>query len=114
MLTPQETKAIEIMHYEKRMTIEQIANDPGWDVCGVSLSDIVKLLRPADIEANRRFLRGNTFLILDGEKRTISQWQDITGISRYTIRLRLNNGWSVKDALTTPARVQRNNTSRTK
>lgn len=44
--------------------------------------------------------RSNKFLELDGQKHTIAEWADITGIKLATIWARLNSGWSVKDALT--------------
>lgn len=45
------------------------------------------------------------FLTFGGERKTISQWAEITGISRNTIKNRINHGWSVELALTTPPRA---------
>lgn len=42
----------------------------------------------------------NKFLELNGQKHTIAEWANITGIKLGTIWARLNKGWSVKDALT--------------
>lgn len=107
MITEQHTKAIEIMHYELGMDAERIANDPGWDAHGVEMDSILAITNVKGLK--RAF--GNTFILLNGYKRTITEWESITGISRYTIRLRLKKGWSVKDALTIPVKRQCNNVS---
>jgi len=39
-----------------------------------------------------------------GRRRTLVEWEGLTGISRYLISARLQRGWSVKDALTRPVR----------
>lgn len=46
--------------------------------------------------------RSNRFLVLNGERLTISQWAKKLNISRGTIKGRLNSGWSVKKALSEP------------
>lgn len=48
--------------------------------------------------------KSNNFHIsYNGETHTLSEWADITGIKRLTIRARIMNyHWSVKDALTVP------------
>jgi len=46
--------------------------------------------------------RNNRFLIVDGVKRTVSQWSRITGIRKNTIRMRVvERGWSDKEAVMT-------------
>lgn len=44
--------------------------------------------------------RNNRNITYNNETHTISEWSDITGINKTTLRLRLNAGWSIKDALT--------------
>ena len=44
--------------------------------------------------------RNNRFVTYNGETHTISEWSELTGINQTTIRLRLNAGWDIKDALT--------------
>ena len=41
-------------------------------------------------------------LHFNGKSKTIAEWSAETGISVYTIRYRLNNGWDVSDILTRP------------
>lgn len=48
--------------------------------------------------------RTNRTVCLDGVEHTIAQWSEILGINKTTIKERLNNGWSDKDALTKPVR----------
>jgi hypothetical protein len=52
-------------------------------------------------DQNRNTKR-NTFIQLRGEKKCISEWAEITGISKTVIRWRIYNGWSPERALTTP------------
>lgn len=44
----------------------------------------------------------HTRLELDEAKRTITEWAEVTGISMWAIRQRLDAGWSVEQALTKP------------
>lgn len=53
-------------------------------------------------QANNR--RTNHRLTLDGETKTLSEWESVTGIKSLTILRRIRLGWSVEDALTTPVR----------
>ena len=53
-------------------------------------------------QANNR--RTNHHLTLNGETKTLSEWEDATGINSLTILRRVRQGWSVTDALTTPVR----------
>lgn len=50
---------------------------------------------------NRRAARR---LELDGTVRCLSEWSAVTGLSREVIRKRLELGWSVRRALTTPVK----------
>jgi hypothetical protein len=53
--------------------------------------------------------RKNNLLIYNGEAHCISEWSEITGISRSTISARVNSyGWDVKRALTEPASKGKN------
>lgn len=54
---------------------------------------------PVD-QANNR--RGNRHLAFQGRTLTVSQWARETGLSVYCIRYRVDQGWSVERALTTP------------
>lgn len=45
--------------------------------------------------------RKNRWITHNGEKHTIAQWSELTGINPETLRGRLNKGWSAERALTT-------------
>lgn len=51
----------------------------------------------AKVQANN--LRTNRVIEFSGERRTVSQWSDKTGIKRETITHRLKRGWSIGKAL---------------
>ena len=50
-----------------------------------------------------RNTRTNRFITFAGETRCISDWAEITGLSKGTILTRLNRGWPVELALKSPA-----------
>lgn len=43
----------------------------------------------------------NLLIDFNGEKHTLAEWSEITGINRATIKSRLNAGWTIEKALTT-------------
>lgn len=51
--------------------------------------------------------RNNHFLTMNGERKTISQWAEITGLKSGTIASRVHRGWSDEDALTRPLKITR-------
>lgn len=51
--------------------------------------------------------RNNHKLEYKSEIHTISEWSEITGIRKTTIRERIKCGWSVEDALTKPVRKRK-------
>ncbi len=46
----------------------------------------------------------NRLIEFNGDKKTLSEWAEFTGIGKTTIRHRLNKGWAVSKALTEPVR----------
>lgn len=52
--------------------------------------------------------RNNVRLTFQGETLTQSEWARRTGLSKEVIHSRLKRGWSIEEALTTPATVGRN------
>ena len=48
--------------------------------------------------------RSNRYIEYNGETKTLSEWSKIFGLYHKTISYRLNHGWSVEKALTTPTR----------
>ncbi len=56
-------------------------------------------------QANNK--RGTRYLTYDGRTLTVTQWSEITGISRDTIYKRTKDGWDAERILTTPPRPER-------
>jgi len=79
--------------YQDDLTIERIDNDG--DYCSENCTWIPKKEQPR----NRRGLHLITF---EGKTRTITDWAKKIGIHASSLRDRLNHGWSIKEALTTP------------
>lgn len=77
--------------YAKNLTIDRKDNNKGYspDNC-----------RWATMKEQQNNRRNNNLLDLDGERHTIAEWSEITGINAATIRSRLKRGWSIKDTLT--------------
>ena len=48
--------------------------------------------------------RTNRCISMNGETHTMSEWSEIIGIKKTTLKERLNSGWSVEKSLTTPVR----------
>lgn len=57
-------------------------------------------------KVNDRNRRSNRFLEHAGERLTIAEWAERTGLSKTLLRERLQLGWAVDRALTTPARAK--------
>ena len=47
------------------------------------------------------------FIEFNGQKKTITEWAKEIGIARRSLSDRINSGWSVEDALTTPKKGKR-------
>lgn len=61
------------------------------------------------IQANNK--RSNRILEMNGERHTMSEWAEITGLPRDAIRARLDNcGWDVERALTVPVNLPQGKT----
>jgi hypothetical protein len=47
--------------------------------------------------------RRNRLITFNGETKNLVEWSEITGIHNNTLKDRLNTGWTIEEALTTPA-----------
>ena len=52
--------------------------------------------------------RDNHILTFNGETKTMAEWTELAGFGRTVIQHRLQRGWSVEKALTTPTRTLNN------
>jgi hypothetical protein len=64
-------------------------------------------VRWASLEQQNRNRRSNRFVEFRGERLCVKEWANRLGVSGECIRVRLNKGWPIEKALTTPsARVR--------
>jgi hypothetical protein len=81
--------------YKEGLTLDRIDNNKGYS------PDNCRWVTVKEQSNNRR---SNTHLVFRGERKTVTQWADETGISRETLYKRLTNGWDAEKTLTTPTR----------
>ena len=84
--------------YREGLTLDRINNNGHFEP---------KNCRWATMEVQNNNKRNNRVLTFNGMTKTASQWAKYLGISRDTLIWRLNNGWSVQQALTTPVKQHR-------
>jgi hypothetical protein len=62
--------------------------------------------RWAPIKVQARNTRTNRFLVINGERRTVAEWSELSGIKANTIVTRLRLGWSEAKAVNEPCKEQ--------
>ena len=81
--------------YNDDLTIDRIKNEKGYDASNC---------RWATMREQQNNKRSNHIVYLGEIGHTISEWSEILGIGKTTIRMRLESGWSDENALTVPVR----------
>lgn len=84
--------------YSDSLTIDRIDNNKGY--CPYNC-------RWATMREQQNNRRSNHIVSLHGVEHTISEWSEITGINKTTIRERIANGWTDEEAITIPVRIRR-------
>lgn len=79
--------------YNDTLTIDRIDTNKGY--CPENC-------RWATMKEQQNNRRNNNFINFNGERHSMSEWGRITGIGGYNIYNRLQDGWSIEDALTKP------------
>lgn len=82
--------------YSEKSSIDRICNDGGYN------PENCRWVENWNVQMNNR--SSCHVLEFKGEKKTISEWANITGLKSTTIRKRLDMGWNIEAALKTPAR----------
>lgn len=86
-------------HGEKRTTLDRINNDGNYSVGNC---------RWVTRTVQARNKRNNHLLAFRGEKKPVSEWAEVIGISQKTLVTRIQNGWSVEAALSVVPKKGRN------
>jgi hypothetical protein len=84
--------------YEEHLTIERIDNDGDYCPENCKWSTFKE-------QANNK--RNNRYITFNGETKSLAEWSDATGINYGTLKDRLNKGWTIEEALTTPVGEKR-------
>ena len=79
--------------YKEGLSIDRINSDGNYEPSNC---------RWVDMKTQQRNRGNNRKVEYDNKNLCLTEWAEITGLHPKTIAYRLNNGWSVEDALTKP------------
>jgi len=84
--------------YNETLTIDRIDNSKGYssDNC-----------RWVTMKVQQNNKSNNRIIEFNGDKMTLTQWGEATGLNKNIIHDRLANGWTVEEALTTPIDISK-------
>lgn len=85
--------------YRQGLTLDRIDNSKGYS------PDNCRWVTIKEQSNNRRSNRNITY---KGQTKTLAQWSEELGMNFFTLRDRLNNGWSIEKAFTQPVRRKKN------
>lgn len=84
----------------RECTIDRIDNEKGYSP---------KNCRWISVKMQSRNRRDNILVTFNGETHILTDWADIVGLKKSTLRRRFEMGWSVEDALTRPLQKHKQN-----
>lgn len=84
--------------YNENLTIDRI--DVNGNYCPENC-------RWVDRKTQSNNKRNNHFITVNGITKTLSEWSDISGVHYYTIFDRISHGWNERDAIFTPASMNK-------
>ncbi len=84
--------------YSDELTLDRIDNNKGYNPSNCRWADY--LTQENNRENNNRYF-------YEGKNRTLTEWSRALNINYETLRTRLKNNWTIKDAFTRPVREKR-------